>query len=84
MVHDNVKKIRIARGATKRHIAKGINVTEMTYGRIESGESKLGVEHLRVIATLLGVPVGIFFDDKLTDSVIKEIEEITLTKKQLA
>ncbi|QPA60651.1 helix-turn-helix domain-containing protein [Lysinibacillus sphaericus] len=83
MIYENVKNIRIARGITKRHMAKGINVTEMTYGRIECGKSKLSVEHLKIIATLLSVPVAIFFDDKLTESVINEISKATL-EKQLA
>ncbi|MGE7840079.1 helix-turn-helix domain-containing protein [Lysinibacillus sp. NPDC093712] len=85
MIYENVKKIRIARGITKRRVAKGINVTEMTYGRIESGISKLSAEHLKIIATILGVPVATFFDDKLTDSVIKEITTISFSKeRQLA
>lgn len=74
MVHDNIKKIRIARGITKRFIAKGIGVTETTYARIENGESKLDVERAKVIAVLLGVSITVFFDKKLTEIVIKEIE----------
>jgi len=77
MIYENVKRIRIARGVTKRHVANGIKVTEMTYGRIENGNSKLSAEHLKVIATILGVPVATFFDDKLTESVIKEIVNIS-------
>ena len=84
MVHENLKKIRIAKGVTQSRVAKQINVTSMTYGRIESGESKLDVERLKVISILLGVDVAIFFDDKLTDSVIKRIEKSSFQEKQLA
>ncbi|HBJ02388.1 MAG TPA: XRE family transcriptional regulator [Lysinibacillus sp.] len=85
MVYENVKKIRVARGITKRHLAKGINVTEMTYGRIENGTSKLSAEHLKIIATLLGVHVAVFFEDKLTDSVIIEIKNVSFqAERQLA
>ncbi|MGY3186496.1 helix-turn-helix domain-containing protein [Lysinibacillus sp. TE18511] len=85
MIHENVKKIRIIRGVTKRRVAKGINVTEMTYGRIENGISKLSAEHLKIIATILGVPVATFFDEKLTESVIKEVTSVSSSiEKQLA
>lgn len=84
MVHENLKKIRIAKGVTQSRIAKQINVTSMTYSRIESGESKLDVERLKVISILLGIDVAIFFDDKLTNSVIKVIEKSSYQEKQLA
>lgn len=75
MVHENLKKIRTAMGVTQSHLAKKINVTGMTYSRIENGESKLDVERLKVISIALCLDVSVFFDDKLTESVIREIEE---------
>lgn len=80
MVHENLKKIRTAMGVTQSHLAKKINVTGMTYSRIESGESKLDVERLKVISITLGVEVAVFFNDKLTESVIKEIEQAQFQK----
>lgn len=80
MVHENLKKIRTAMGVTQSHLAKKINVTGMTYSRIENGESKLDVERLKVISVTLGVEVAIFFDESLTDSVIKGIEEAQFQK----
>ncbi|KOS64662.1 helix-turn-helix transcriptional regulator [Lysinibacillus agricola] len=84
MIHENLKKLRIAKGVTQSRIAKQINVTPMTYSRIERGESELGVERLKVIAVLLGIEVAIFFNDELTKSVIKEIEGSSFQEKQLA
>ena len=80
MVHENLKKIRIAMGVTQSHLAKKINVTGMTYSRIENGESKLDVERLKIISIALGLEVSIFFDEKLTESVIKEIEQAQFQK----
>lgn len=80
MVHENLKKIRIAMGVTQSHLAKKINVTGMTYSRIENGESKLDVERLKVISITLGVEIAVFFNDKLTESVIKEIEQAQFQK----
>lgn len=75
MVHINLRKIRLAKGVTQLHIAKKLNVTSMTYSRLESGESKIDVERLRVIAKALDVEVHIFFDSELTDSVVKNYAE---------
>lgn len=84
MVHDNLKRIRIAMGVTQSHLAKKINVTNMTYSRIENGESKLDVERLQVLAKSLGIDVSIFFDDKLTESVVYVIKNNNFQEKQLA
>lgn len=80
MVHENLKKIRTAMGVTQSHLAKKINVTGMTYSRIENGESKLDVERLKIISIALGLDVSVFFDEKLTESVIKEIEQAQFKK----
>ena len=42
------------------------------YRYLENGESRLDVERLKLIAKKLGVNCSVFFDDKLTDCVIKE------------
>jgi transcriptional regulator with XRE-family HTH domain len=77
MVHKNVEKIRIAKGITKTHIANKLDLSLQGYRHITSGEVRLDVERLKVIANVLGVSPAVFFDDKLTDSVIKEIESKT-------
>ena len=84
MVHDNLKKIRTAMGVTQSHLAKKINVTNMTYSRIENGESKLDVERLKVIANSLGIDVSIFFDDKLTESVVFKMKNVDSKSGKLA
>lgn len=83
LVHENVRKIRVAKGVKKAYLAKKIGVTAMTYSRIEAGESKLDVERLKVLSIALGVEVSIFFDNELTDSVTEEIEQAEF-QKQLA
>lgn len=80
MVHENLKRIRTAMGVTQSHLAKKINVTAMTYSRIENGESKLDVERLKVISITLGLDISVFFDDKLTESVIIEVEQAQFQK----
>lgn len=84
MVHENVKKIRTAMGVTQSHLARKLNVSAMTYSRIENGESKLDVERLKVISAALGIEVNVFFDDKLTDSVVFEINNAHFRERKLA
>jgi len=77
MVYENVEKIRRARGVTKTHIAKKLNLSLQGYRYIESGSTRLDAERLKTIASVLSVDVAIFFDDKRTETVIKEILQPT-------
>ncbi|AMA72739.1 DNA-binding protein [Aneurinibacillus sp. XH2] len=76
MVYQNVKRIREAKGITKTRVASLLNMSLQGYKHIEDGTVRLDVERLRVIAELLSVDIAVFFDEKLTDSVIKEIEKL--------
>jgi transcriptional regulator with XRE-family HTH domain len=74
MVHENLKRIRLAKGVTQLHLAKKIGISNMAYSRMENGETKIDVERLRSISFLLGVDINIFFDEKLTEYVILDLE----------
>lgn len=75
MVHENLKKIRIAKGVTQSHLAKKLNISGMTYSRMENGDSKIDVERLKKISQALSVEIEVFFDNKLTESVIYNKEQ---------
>ena len=70
MVHENVEKLRKARGITKTHIAKQLNLSLQGYRHMMNGDVRLDVERLKIIANILGVNPSVFFDEKLTESVI--------------
>lgn len=74
MVHENLRKIRMAKGVTQSHLANKLDITSMSYSRMEKGESKIDVERLKLLAIALETEVGIFFSEELTNSVIKELE----------
>lgn len=74
MVKDNVEKIRKAKGVSKTHIANKLNLTLQGYAHIENGSSRLDVERLKLISEILGVEPAVFFDDKLTESVINQFD----------
>lgn len=78
MVHNNVEKIRKARGVTKTHLANRLGLSLQGYRHITSGVVKLDVERLKTIATDLCVDVAIFFDDSITDSVITNMGTVQL------
>ncbi len=69
-VYENVVKIRKIKGVTKTAVAKYLGISLQAYRYLENGESRLDVERLRLIAKLLGEDCAVFFDDKLTQSVI--------------
>jgi transcriptional regulator with XRE-family HTH domain len=73
LIHLNVERIRKAKGITKTHIAEKLNLSLQGYRHIASGSVRLDVERLKVIGNIFNMDPSIFFDDSLTDSVIKEI-----------
>lgn len=75
MIHENVEKIRKAKGVTKTHLAKKLNLTLQGYRHLASGEVNMNVERLRIIAIDLGVEPAVFFDNELTESVIDDIQK---------
>jgi transcriptional regulator with XRE-family HTH domain len=74
LVYENIEKLRKAKGITKTHIANVLEMSLMGYSHIESGSSRLDVERLKIIAKALNVEANILLDDKLTKSVIVELE----------
>lgn len=73
MVHENLKKIRIAKGVTQVHLAKQLNVSPMTYSRMENGDSKIDVQRLEVLSRALETDIEVFFNQELTESVINGV-----------
>ncbi|MCU5618585.1 transcriptional regulator [Bacillus cereus] len=74
MIQKNVERIRKAKGITKTHMAKKLGLTLQGYIYIANGKVRLDVERLNLISKILDVEPAIFFNEKLTDSVIKEYE----------
>lgn len=73
MVHENVRRIRKAKGISMKHVARVLGLSEMGYSHLETGSVRLDVERLRTISSVLGVSESVFFDDKLTESVVTDI-----------
>jgi transcriptional regulator with XRE-family HTH domain len=73
-IHENVERLRKAMGVTMTHLASKLDLTLQGYRHIATGSVRLDAERLKVIGKVLKVEPGIFFDDKLTDYVINEID----------
>lgn len=75
-VYQNVELIRKAIGYTKKEMACKMGISEMAYSRISLGQSKITCEALELISTIFCIEnITVFFNDELTDSVIKKITE---------
>ncbi|WP_096435943.1 helix-turn-helix domain-containing protein [Alteribacter populi] len=70
MIHKNVERIRKSKGVTKTYLANKLGMSLQGYRYLESGETRLDAERLKVIAQSLGEEPAVFFDNKLTESVI--------------
>ena len=73
MVHENVERIRKAKGITKTHIARKLHLSLQGYRHITNGSVRLDVERLQVIADVLGVGPAVFFSNELTETVIRSL-----------
>lgn len=79
-VHENVRKIRLAKGITQAHISKVLGLTPQGYMHIEKGNVSLSTERLNIISKAFDInDMNIFFDDKL---VKKTIDDLSKIKKQ--
>lgn len=75
MIRENVERIRKAKGVTKTHIANKLGISLQGYRHITTGDVRLDVDRLDIIANALGVDPGIFFDNELTESVVNDMKQ---------
>ena len=72
--YENVELIRKHKGITKKKMAENANISTMTCTRLLTGKTTLSAELLRSFSSTLAIDdIDIFFNDKLTDSVISRI-----------
>ena len=73
MIHENLKKIRLAKSVTQLYLAEKVGISNMAYSRMESGKTKMDAEVLKVLSKVLDIEVDIFFNNELTESVILKL-----------
>lgn len=70
-VYENVEMIREHRGITQTKMAKDAGISMQRMHRMLTGQSELTADVLKSISrTLIINDMNVFFDDKLTESVI--------------
>ena len=69
--HENVRRIRIAKGVSTIHMYSGLGLSRQMYSRFELQGKGNNAEKFEAIGKLLGIDASIFFSDSLTDKVIK-------------
>lgn len=66
-----MKGLREKRGLSMQEVADGINYkTGKGYFDLESGKTKIKLEHLEKLAKFYKVPISIFFDKNITKKAI--------------
>lgn len=71
-VIQNIDLIRKSKRISKKDFADGIGISAMSYSRLSNGQTKLNTDLVLKISSFLEIrDMNIFFDEKLTDSVIK-------------
>jgi transcriptional regulator with XRE-family HTH domain len=72
MVADNIERIRKAKGITKTFLANRLGLSLQGYRYSVSSDTTLDAARIKKISMVFDVEPGIFFDDKLTETVINE------------
>lgn len=64
---DKIRVLRTKKGISQDYMASQLNITQPAYANIESNKTKLSVNRLQEIATILQVKVDeiVNFDDKI-------------------
>lgn len=65
MFSEKMREIRLSRGFTIDSVAKSINVTRLTYGKWERGETSPKADQIPKIAEKLGVPIEALFEQEV-------------------
>lgn len=60
-IGENIKKIRIEKGISRKSLSEDLNVSESTISRYENGKRKPNAEILKKIAVILDVPINELF-----------------------
>ena len=53
-IHETIRLLRAHRGYSQEYVAEQLNIDAVNFGRIERGITKLTVERLEQIASILG------------------------------
>jgi len=70
-VQKNIRRVRLAKGVTQTAVANYLGISRMSYNRLELSSVNIDPNFLPKIANFLETDMKVFFDDKLTESVMK-------------
>ena len=73
LIRTNVRDIRLAKGITGSYVARALAISRQGYQSMENGQCEISSERLKEISKVLNVKPAVFFERKLTESVIKRI-----------
>ena len=77
-VYQAIKELRIAKGYSQTQMAKKLNISQGSYGRVERGETPLTIERLNEVAKLLDASVEeIFNSTPVNESISKLNQQVT-------
>lgn len=81
---DDIRKYRDEKCLTQSYMANQLGIGQSAYQKIESGDSRVSIERLRQIATILGKPIEAFLNnDKNSKSLTEKESPNTFTENEL-
>lgn len=58
-----MRSLRAERNFTQEYVAYKLEISQRAYSKIETGKTKLRIEHLIQLAEIFQIPVRYFFED---------------------
>lgn len=66
-IYQKVESLRKTKGITQVHLANSCGKTPQWYHSIKSGKTELKVDDLYYLSKALDVPIGIFFEEEVSE-----------------
>lgn len=82
-IYERIRSIRLARNFTQEYMAEQLTIDVANYGRLERGKSKVDIEHLKKIASILGVSLEELVSEKEANQFLKQEKAISILEEML-
>jgi transcriptional regulator with XRE-family HTH domain len=73
-LNDRIKILRLAKNITQEYMAEQLCIDTANYGRLERGKTKIDIDRLKKIATLLNIEISELLKEPLDQNYKTSIE----------
>ncbi len=82
-IYERIRSMRLARNFTQEYMAEQLAIDVANYGRLERGKSKVDIERLKKIASILDVSLEALVSEKESNQFLKQEKAIAILEEML-